>query len=97
MAGSVDPEAYARMRKVAEELWPVAEQLQGAWAVEIGANGVIVMMSPVKRHEEIATRIVRQLNAQLPLTHPDLDVVAQSGAEVEHATEVECDGARRPV
>ncbi len=84
MTGSIDPPTYARMRKIAEELWPLAERLQGAWAVEIGANGVIVMMSPVKRHEGIATRIVRQLNTQLPVTHPDRDIVAQSGAEVEH-------------
>ncbi|GGX58826.1 Uma2 family endonuclease [Streptomyces noursei] len=84
MAGTVDRLMYARMRKIAEELWPLAEHMKGAWAVEIGAAGVIVMMSPVKRHEAIATRIVRQLNAQLPTTHLDRDIVAQSGAEVEH-------------
>ncbi|MGA5133168.1 Uma2 family endonuclease [Streptomyces olivoreticuli] len=84
MADAVDPQTYARMREIAEELWPIAERMQGAWAVEIGAAGVVVMMSPVKRHEAIATRIVRQINAQLVTTHPGQDVVAQSGAEVEH-------------
>lgn len=86
MAEAVDPQTYARMRKIAEELWPLAEQMQGAWAVEIGAAGVVVMMSPVKRHEGIVTRIVLQLNRQLPSTHPDQAVIAQSGAEVEHPT-----------
>lgn len=83
MAEAVNPQVYARMRKIAEELWPLAQHMQGAWAIEIGTAGVVVMMSPVKRHEAIATRIVRQLNAQLPATHPDRDIVAQSGAEVE--------------
>ncbi|MEV6675030.1 hypothetical protein [Streptomyces sp. NPDC051162] len=82
MTGAVDPQTYARMRRIAEELRPVAERMPGAWAVEIGAAGVVVMMSPVKRHEAIATRVVRQLNAQLVTTHPGQDVVAQSGAEV---------------
>ncbi|RLU96812.1 hypothetical protein CTZ27_17600 [Streptomyces griseocarneus] len=72
------------MREIAEELWPIAERMQGAWAIEIGAAGVVVMMSPVKRHEAVATRIVRQLNAQLAVTHPGQEIVAQSGAEVEH-------------
>ncbi|WP_317452926.1 Uma2 family endonuclease [Streptomyces sp. CBMA29] len=84
MTEAVDPQVYARMRKIAEELWPLADRMQGAWAIEIGAAGVVVMMSPVNRHEAIATRVVRQMNAQLPATHPDRDIVAQSGAEVEH-------------
>jgi Uma2 family endonuclease len=84
MPEPVDPKAYARMRTIADELWPIAEQLEGAWAVEIGAQGVIVMMSPVGRHEGVATRIVLQLNAQIPATHPNTDLVAQSGAEIEH-------------
>jgi Uma2 family endonuclease len=84
MPEPVDPEVYARTRGIADELWPLAEQLQGAWAVEIGAQGVVVMMSPTGRHESVATRVVIQLNAQLPNTHPGTDVVAQSGAEIEH-------------
>ncbi|MGW1073492.1 Uma2 family endonuclease [Streptomyces sp. NPDC002537] len=84
MTESVDPQTYARMREIAEELWPIAERMPGAWAVEIGAAGVVVMTSPVKRHEAIATRIVRQLGTQLESTHPGQEIVAQSGAEVEH-------------
>jgi Uma2 family endonuclease len=84
MPEPVDPKVYARMRRIADELWPLAEEMQGAWAIEIGAAGVVVMMSPVGRHEGIASRIVLQLNAQLPGTHPDTDVIAQSGAEIEH-------------
>jgi Uma2 family endonuclease len=78
---AVDPETYRRLRRIADELAGHASDLEGAWAFEIGAQGVIVMMSPVKRHESIATRIVLQLNAQLPGTHPG--AVAQSGAEIE--------------
>ncbi|MEU3754522.1 Uma2 family endonuclease [Streptomyces olivoreticuli] len=84
MADVVDPQTYARMRKIADELWPIIERMPGAWAVEIGAAGVVVMMSPVKRHEAIGTRVVRQIGAQLVITHPSQDIVAQSGAEVEH-------------
>lgn len=84
MPEPVDPGAYARMRSIAEELWPLAEQMQGAWAVEIGAQGVVVMMSPVKRHEGVASRVVLQLNAQLSTTHPGTDLIAQSGAEIEY-------------
>ncbi|MCC3770726.1 Uma2 family endonuclease [Streptomyces sp. UNOC14_S4] len=83
-ADAVDPRAYARARTIAEELRPIVERVPGAWAVEIGAAGVVVMMSLVKRHEAITTRVVRQLNAQLVGTHPGQEIVAQSGAEVEH-------------
>ncbi len=84
MADAVDPQTYARMRKIAEVIWPIVERLPGAWAVEIGAAGVVVMMSPVKRHEAIATRIVRQIDAQLTTTHPGQDIVARPAVGPGH-------------
>ncbi|MEZ0093854.1 Uma2 family endonuclease [Streptacidiphilus sp. EB129] len=83
MPEPVDPEVYARMRAIATELWPLAGHLEGFWGVEIGAAGPFVMMSPVGRHESIVYRVVRQLEEQIPRTHPGTDVIAQSGAEIE--------------
>jgi Uma2 family endonuclease len=83
MPEPVDPEAYARMRAIVTELWPLADQLEGFWGVEIGAAGPFVMMSPVGRHESIVYRVVRQLEEQIRRTHPGTDVIAQSGAEIE--------------
>ncbi|SEM48917.1 Uma2 family endonuclease [Streptacidiphilus jiangxiensis] len=83
MPEPVDPQEYARMRAIATELWPLADHLEGFWGVEIGAAGPFVMMSPAGRHESIVYRVVRQLEDQIPRTHPDTDVIAQSGAEIE--------------
>ena len=83
MPEPVDPKVYARMRAIAQELWPLAGRLEGFWGVEIGSTGPFVMMSPVDRHESITYRVVRQLEEQLPRTHPGTDVIAQSGAEIE--------------
>jgi hypothetical protein len=83
MPEPVDPEAYARMRAIAQELWPLADHLEGFRGVEIGPAGPFVMMSPAGRHESIVYRVVRQLEEQIPRTHPDTDVIAQSGAEIE--------------
>jgi Uma2 family endonuclease len=83
MPDPVDPAVYARMRAIARELWPLADRLAGFWGVEIGASGPFVLMSPVGRHESITYRVVRQLEEQIPRTHPGTDVIAQSGAEIE--------------
>ncbi|MEC4017358.1 Uma2 family endonuclease [Streptomyces sp. H27-D2] len=68
---------YARLRKIVDQL-PESEDI---WAVEITGKEIVMMMSPAKRHELIAFRIARQLNAQLERVAPG--VIAQSGAEVE--------------
>ncbi|MFJ9520504.1 Uma2 family endonuclease [Kitasatospora sp. NPDC101801] len=63
---SIGPATYARLREIAAHLPAVP----GIGKVEI-ANGEIVMtMSPVRRHELAVLRLARQLNAQLPSTHP---------------------------
>ena len=59
------------MRAIAEELTAYAEQLEGAWNVEIGPSGpFLAMTSPSKRHEGTVRRICKQLDAQLLDTHP---------------------------
>lgn len=68
---------YARMREIAEDVSQVPE----AWAVEVSGGEIIIMMSPVKRHELIVMRTVRQLNRQLDEIDPS--VGAHSGAEIE--------------
>jgi Uma2 family endonuclease len=72
---------YEALRRVADEMSDFAEHLEGRWDFEIGRQGIVMMMSPVKRHEGVAYLITRQLEAQLPGTHPGY--VAQAGAEVE--------------
>ncbi|MFF5145894.1 hypothetical protein ACFY6U_40320 [Streptomyces sp. NPDC013157] len=40
---------YVKMRAIAEELGAYAEQLEGAWSVEIGPSGpILAMMCPSK-------------------------------------------------
>ncbi|MGA5504072.1 Uma2 family endonuclease [Streptomyces umbrinus] len=74
---------YAKMRAIAEELTEYAEHLEGSWSVEIGPSGpFLAMMSPSKRHEGAIHRIRRQLDAQLPATHPGY--VCATGPEIEH-------------
>ncbi|MCD0485121.1 Uma2 family endonuclease [Streptacidiphilus sp. ASG 303] len=73
----MDPSLYARLRAIADEL-PVTPPV---WAVEIGAEGIVMMMSPVKRHELITFRLGRQLNDQLARTRPG--VIAHSGPQIE--------------
>ncbi|MEY9967353.1 Uma2 family endonuclease [Streptacidiphilus sp. MAP12-16] len=74
---SSDPATYARLREIAGQL----PQIPGTGQVEI-ANGVIVMMiSPVRRHELAVIRIGKQLNEQLDRTHPGF--VAHAGADLE--------------
>ncbi|MBT2410284.1 MULTISPECIES: Uma2 family endonuclease [unclassified Streptomyces] len=74
---------YAKMRAIAADLGAYAEQLEGAWSVEIGPSGpILAMMCPSKRHEGTVRRIRNQLNTQLPATHPGH--VCENGPEIEH-------------
>jgi Uma2 family endonuclease len=73
----MDTKTYDRLRAIASEL-PTDPPV---WAVEIDEEGITLMMSPVKRHELITLRLRRQLDAQLPSTHPG--VIAHSGPEIE--------------
>ena len=55
---SSDPATYTRLREITDQL----PQIPGTGQVEI-ANGVIVLMkSPVRRHELAVIRIGKQLN-----------------------------------
>ncbi|MGH4033452.1 Uma2 family endonuclease [Actinomycetota bacterium Odt1-20B] len=73
---------YARLRKIADDLSEFAQHLEGSWTVEIGAGGpVMMMMSPVNRHERIAGRVRDQINQQVGVTHPGW--IAETGPEVE--------------
>ncbi|GGZ78852.1 Uma2 family endonuclease [Streptomyces echinoruber] len=74
---------YAKMRAIAEDLGAYAERLEGAWSVEIGPSGpVLAMVRPSKRHEGTVRRICKQLDAQLPTTHPGY--ICANGPEIEH-------------
>ncbi|MGI5375642.1 Uma2 family endonuclease [Streptomyces sp. CA-251387] len=74
---------YAKMRAIAEQLGAYAEQLEGAWSVEIGPSGpILAMMCPSKRHEGTVRRICRQLDDQLLSTHPGY--ICANGPEIEH-------------
>jgi Uma2 family endonuclease len=74
---------YAKMRAIAEQLGAYAEQLEGAWSVEIGPSGpILAMMCPSKRHEGTIRRICKQLDEQLLATHTGY--ICASGPEIEH-------------
>ncbi|GAB2922587.1 Uma2 family endonuclease [Streptomyces mayteni] len=73
----MDAKFYERLRAIASEL-PTEPPI---WAVEIDEAGITLMVSPVKRHELITLRLRRQLEAQLPASHPGH--VAHSGPEIE--------------
>ncbi|MGV9984149.1 Uma2 family endonuclease [Streptomyces olivaceus] len=74
---------YARMRAIAAELGTYSEQLEGSWSIEIGPSGpILAMMCPSKRHEGTVRRICKQLDAQLPNTHPGY--ICANGPEIEH-------------
>ncbi|MEZ0065344.1 Uma2 family endonuclease [Streptacidiphilus sp. MAP12-20] len=74
---SIDATTYARLREIANEL----PQIPGIGRVEIAHGEIVMMMSPVKRHELAVLKLSRQLNDQLPATHPDF--VAHGGADLE--------------
>jgi Uma2 family endonuclease len=74
---SIDPVAFARLREIADQL----PQMPGIGAIEIADGQIVMMMSPVRRHELAVFRIARQLNAQLPDTHPGY--IAHGGTDLE--------------
>ncbi|MGK4581194.1 Uma2 family endonuclease [Kitasatospora sp. HPMI-4] len=74
---SIDPAVYARLREIADQL----PRIPGISKVEIADGEIVMMMSPVRRHELAVIRIARQLNAQLPGTHPGY--IAHPGADLE--------------
>jgi Uma2 family endonuclease len=76
---SIDPATYARLREIADQL----PQVPGIGKIEIADGEIVMMMSPVKRHELAVLHITRQLNAQLPSTHPGY--IAFAGADLEDA------------
>jgi Uma2 family endonuclease len=74
---SIDPAVYARLREIADQL----PRIPGISKVEIADGEIVMMMSPVRRHELAVLRIARQLNAQLPSTHPGY--IAHPGGDLE--------------
>ncbi|MFF3498900.1 Uma2 family endonuclease [Streptomyces sp. NPDC003247] len=74
---------YRKMRAIAEKLDAYAERLEGTWSVEIGPSGpVLAMTCRPKRHEGTVHRIRRQLDAQVPVTHPGH--ICANGPGIEH-------------
>ncbi|MFD9127427.1 hypothetical protein [Kitasatospora sp. NPDC059571] len=63
---SIDPAVYARLREIADQL----PQVPGIGKVEIANGEIVLMMSPVKRHELAVLRIARQLDANSPRPIP---------------------------
>lgn len=76
---SVDAATYARLREIADQL----PQIPGIGRIEIANGEIVMMMSPVRRHELAVIRIGRQLNDQLETTHPGF--IAHAGADLEDA------------
>ncbi|TQF05108.1 Uma2 family endonuclease [Kitasatospora acidiphila] len=74
---SIDAATFARLREIADQL----PQVPGIGAIEIADGQIVMMMSPVKRHEYAIFRLARQLNAQLPDTHSGY--IAYAGADLE--------------
>ncbi|MEV6208303.1 Uma2 family endonuclease [Kitasatospora sp. NPDC051914] len=68
---------YARLREILDGLPP----LPGVGRTEISEGAIRLTLPPVNRHELAVLRIARQLNAQLPSTHPGY--VAHPGADLE--------------
>ncbi|MFD9066052.1 Uma2 family endonuclease [Kitasatospora purpeofusca] len=77
---SIDPAAYARLRESADRL-PL---IPGIGKVEIAGGMITLALPPVEQHAWAIVGIARQLNAQLPRTHPGH--VAHAGAELEDAS-----------
>ncbi|MFD8593651.1 Uma2 family endonuclease [Kitasatospora sp. NPDC059646] len=55
--------------------------MPGTGKVENADGGIVMTMSPVKRHELAVVRLARKLNEQLPRTHPGY--LAHGGADLE--------------
>ncbi|MCC9310495.1 Uma2 family endonuclease [Kitasatospora sp. RB6PN24] len=83
---SMEAATFARLREIADML----PQFPGMGKVEIADGEIVMMTSPVRRHERAVLQIARQLNAQLPTTHPGF--IAHPGADLEDAGL----GLRRP-
>ncbi|MFE3503109.1 hypothetical protein ACFXPX_25760 [Kitasatospora sp. NPDC059146] len=73
---SVDPAVFARLLEIADQL----PKVPGIGKVEIAEGEIVMMTSPVMRHELAALHIARQLNAQLSTTHPGH--IAYHGADL---------------
>ncbi|MFC8720705.1 Uma2 family endonuclease [Kitasatospora sp. NPDC057198] len=74
---SIDPAQFAKLREIADQL----PQVPGVGKIEIANGEIVMMMSPVSRHELAVIRLARQLNEQLPQTHPGY--IAHGGADLE--------------
>lgn len=74
---STDPATHARLREIADQL----PKVPGLGKTEIAHGQIVMMLSPVRRHELAVLRIARQLNAQLPHTHAGF--IAHPGADLE--------------
>ncbi|MFC4517617.1 MULTISPECIES: Uma2 family endonuclease [Streptomyces] len=68
---------YEHLRKYAAELVPA----EGVGYPEISHGQIVMMMSPVKRHELAARRLRRQLDDQVGRTNPGY--IAETGPQVE--------------
>ncbi|MFJ6770922.1 Uma2 family endonuclease [Kitasatospora sp. NPDC091257] len=76
---SIDPAVYARLLEIADQL----PKVPGIGKIEIADGQIVMMMSPVKRHELAVLRLSRQINAQLSATHPGH--IAYHGADLQDA------------
>ncbi|MFE0464241.1 Uma2 family endonuclease [Kitasatospora sp. NPDC058965] len=74
---SIDAETFAKLRAIADQL----PQVPGLGAIEIAHGQIVMMMSPVKRHELAILQVQRQLSSQLAATHPGY--IAYAGADLE--------------
>ncbi len=74
---SLDAASYARLRETIDRL----PRPPGLGKAEIAEDKVVLTLSPPNRHELAVLRIARQLNAQLPKTHPGH--IAHGGADLE--------------
>ncbi|MFI5532310.1 Uma2 family endonuclease [Kitasatospora sp. NPDC051853] len=74
---SIDPATYMKLREIADQL----PQMPGIGKIEIANGEIVMMMSPVRRHELAVIRLSRQLNTQLSATHPGY--IAHAGADLE--------------
>jgi Uma2 family endonuclease len=75
----MDAETFAKLRRIADQL----PRVPGIGAVEIANGEIVMMMSPVNRHELAVVRIADQLNEQLAVTDPGYR--AHGGADLVDA------------
>jgi Uma2 family endonuclease len=73
----MDADTFAKLRRIADRLPQVPEM----GPVEIAHGGIVIMMSPVKRHELNIIRITEQLNEQLRKSRSKY--LAHGGADLE--------------